>query len=348
VTSSKAGQNEQKLTPQLILDMNYAFARTAMLLAAVRLRLFTHLANAHKALTPAELAVCLDALSEPTERLLKGLEALGLVESADDAYRLTPTADYFLVEGRPSYLGGDTLAMVDYIPAWFELDHTLRSSQPYRDLGDAATAETFFAPRVIDLFPIVSPIATRIASELPLGKVKESALQILDVGAGSAPWSAAFAHQYPLSHITALDLPAVVAQGQLQIAHLGLTDRYTWIEADMEMFAFAPATYDLILCGHIYRFISDERTKTLLNKLVQSLRPGGTIIVADVFLTEDRKGPPPAITLDLSMLVNTAQGRIRAVSEVAQWLADSGLQNVQRFHVAGPFPVVVARKGEEM
>jgi len=346
MTEEQKGHGEQKLLPQVILDMNYAFARTAILVASVRLHLFTFLAR--QALTPAELAARADVLPEPTARLLKGLEALGLVEKEGAAYRLTPPADLFLVEGKSSYLGGDTLAMVDYVPAWFALDHTLHTSTPYRDLGDAATAEAFFDPRVIDLFPIIFPIASRLAAELPLRKQQETALQVLDVGAGSGPWSAAFARQYPSALVTAIDLPKVVAQGREHIATQGWAERYTWIEADMETFAFPSQAYDLILCGHVCRFISDERTKTLLTRLTQSLRPGGTLLVADIFFTENRSGPPPAITLDLSMLVNTAQGRIRTVGEIASWLGENGLQGIERLHVAGPFPVVIARKEERL
>lgn len=345
MAEEKQGYGEQKLLPQMILDMNYAFARTAILVASVRLHLFTFLAG--KTLTPAELAIYADTLPEPTARLLKGLEALGLVEKDNDAYRLTPLTDHFLVEGKSSYLGGDTLAMVDYVPAWFDLDKTLRTSTPYRDLGDATTAEAFFAPRVIDLFPLIFPISSRLAAELPLKTQPEAGLHILDVGAGSAPWSAAFALHYPGAQVTALDLPSVVAQGGQHIATLNLVERYTWIEADMETFAFPSLTYDLILCGHISRFISDERTKILLARLTQSLRPGGTLLIADVFGAEDGK-PSPAIILDLSMLVNTAQGRIRTIGEVSSWLAENGLQEIERLHLTGPFPVVVARKGARL
>ena len=333
---------EQRLLPQVILDTNYAFARTAMLVAAVRLHLFTCLADG--ALTPAELAERTGMAPGPLERLLKGLAMLGLVAQEGLAYRLTPLADHFLVEGRPAYLGGDTLAMLDYVPAWFELDQTLCTSVPYRDLGDAATAEAFFAPRVVDLFPLVFPIASRTASELSLQRSREMPLHVLDIGAGSAPWSAAFALHYPAARITALDLPAVVAQGRRQVAALKLDDRYTWIEADMEDFTLPPLAYDLILCGHVCRFISDERTRALLSRLAQSLLPGGTLLVADVFLGEDLAGPPSALTLDLSMLVNTAHGRIRTASEVIGWLNENELQDARCFHVAGPFPLVIARK----
>jgi len=81
--------------------MNYAFANTAMPVAAMRLHPFTHMA--HEALTPAALAALAHTARGPTERLLKGLEVLGLVEREGDAYRLTSLSNHFLVEGKPSY-----------------------------------------------------------------------------------------------------------------------------------------------------------------------------------------------------------------------------------------------------
>src|SRR5258707_15114318 len=102
MTEEQKGHGEQKLLPQVILDMNYAFARTAILVASVRLHLFTFLAR--QALTPVELAARADILPEPTARLLKGLEALGLVEKEGATYRLTQPADHFLVEEKSSYL----------------------------------------------------------------------------------------------------------------------------------------------------------------------------------------------------------------------------------------------------
>lgn len=331
--------------PRRILDMNYAFASTAMLVAAVRLRLFTHLA--HTALTPAALAALAHTAPEPTERLLKGLEGQGLVEREGSAYRLTALSAHFLVEGQPGYLGGDTLAMLDYLPAWFELDRTLSTSDPYRDLGDAATAEAFFAPRVRDLFPLVHPVAKRTAAIVPL-KMPEVSLHVLDVAAGSAPWSAAFALRYPSAHVTALDLPKVVAQGQQQMDELALKDRYTWIEADMEAWQYPAHAYDLVIVAHVCRFIGEERARTLLGKLIKSLHVGGTLILADVFLADDRSGPPAALTLDLSMLVNTAQGHIRTCSEVSAWLQDRGLSEIRRLDGVGPFPVIVAQKGKDI
>lgn len=56
------------VNPKPILDMNYAFAQTAMLMAAVRLRVFTYLAN--DPLTATTLAMLVKAQPEPVTRLL--------------------------------------------------------------------------------------------------------------------------------------------------------------------------------------------------------------------------------------------------------------------------------------
>ncbi|SRR6266567_1421460 len=148
MTSSLSSHGEQKLTPQPLLDMNYAFARTALLVAAVRLHLFPHLSK--KALTPAELAACADVVPEPAERLLQGLASLGLAEREGEAYRLTPMADLFLVEGKPSYLGmayHTTLAQysverdcvtVDLVPNAMHLDRIQRAASGHVTVKEGA------------------------------------------------------------------------------------------------------------------------------------------------------------------------------------------------------------------
>jgi len=332
------------VNPKPILDMNYAFAQTATLMAAVRLHIFTYLAN--DPLTAVDLAALVKTQPEPVTRLLEGLRILGLIEREGNIYRLTPSADQFLVEGKPSYLGGDTLAMEDYIPAWLQLDHTLLSGQPYRDLGDPTTAEAFFAPRVRDLFPMMYPIATRLVKALNVGE-HDASLQILDVGAGSAAWSIAFAQHYSQAQVTAIDLPTVAAQGRQQAADLGLSDRYHWLEEDLLNVSLPSITYDLILVAHVCRFIGEEHSRALFHKLFQSLQPGGTLLVADILLFDDRSGPAFAVTLDLSMLVNTRYGEIFTFQDFNTWLNDSGFQEVHRLDVAAPSPVIIALKGEK-
>ncbi len=56
------------LNPKPILDMNYAFAQTALLMVAVRLHIFTYLAS--DPLTAASLAALVKVQPEPATRFL--------------------------------------------------------------------------------------------------------------------------------------------------------------------------------------------------------------------------------------------------------------------------------------
>jgi hypothetical protein len=98
----------------------------------------------------------------------------------------------------------------------------------------------------------------------------------------------------------------------------------------------------------VCRFIGEKQARALIGKLARSLRPGGILLVADVFFSDDRSGPPAALTLDLSMLVNTSQGQIRTCGEISAWLKDSGLSETRRFDGLGPFPILAAQKGEDV
>ena len=82
------------LNPKPILDMNYAFTQMALLMAVVRLHIFTYLAS--DPLTVASLAALVKTELGPITKLLEGLKTLGLVEREGNLYRLTPIADRFL------------------------------------------------------------------------------------------------------------------------------------------------------------------------------------------------------------------------------------------------------------
>jgi len=105
--------------------------------------------------------------------------------------------------------------------------------------------------------------------------------------------------------------------------------------------------YDLILVAHVCRFIGEKHSRVLFDELFQSLRPDGTLAVADVLLSDDRASPPFAVTLDLSMLVNTRYDQIFTFQDFSTWLNDSGFQEVHRLDVAAPSPVIIALKGEK-
>lgn len=328
--------------PRLILDLNYAFTRTAVLLAAVRLRLFTTLAE--HPMTISQLAPLIHSQHESLARFLRCLVELKLIHFEHDLYDLTPLARTFLVEGNTQYLGGDTLAMVDYLPAWLNLTDCLRTNVPYRDLSQADSAEAFFAPHTRDLFSVTHPFAQRLASRL---KLPEAPLRILDLGSGAAAWGIAFLQNYPDARLTALDLPAVVAEGREKSRDLGFEGRISWLAGDALTTTLPEKEYDLIVVAHLCRFLGDEQVNQLFPRLYQACAPGGHCLVVDLLLNEDRTAPDPTVWIDVSMLVNTAFGRLFTAQELQSSLQTSGFAPVELLSGFGPAQLLLASKEEQ-
>ena len=91
------------MNPAPLIEMACAYWHSATLIAAVRLDLFTRLAEGPA--TPAELAARLGTDPVATDALLTGLASLQLIAKADDRFTNTALADTFLVAGRPAFLG---------------------------------------------------------------------------------------------------------------------------------------------------------------------------------------------------------------------------------------------------
>ena len=119
--------------PEPILDMNYAFVQTAMLMAAVRLYIFTYPVN--DPLSPATLAILIKVELDSITRLLECLRVLGLAERKGNVYRLTPAADRFLVQNPETFLGMDKRGSKNTIPENFLAECTSRGETQPRSGG---------------------------------------------------------------------------------------------------------------------------------------------------------------------------------------------------------------------
>src|SRR3712207_4976993 len=93
------------LTPSPLMQLSTAFWAFKTLAAAVELDIFGRLSGG-AGTTSDELARALDIRERPSEMLLTGCAALGLLEKTGDRYRNTPLTEEFLVRGKPYYFGG--------------------------------------------------------------------------------------------------------------------------------------------------------------------------------------------------------------------------------------------------
>lgn len=156
----------------------------AALETATRLGILDHLQE-----TPAstdEIALHRGTAPGPTHLLLDELDALGVLRLGQDGRYATTAATRWFT----------TLAA-----GWSHLDHVVRTGQPLVPADTPAGAAELHPEAVTALSRLGDP-----AAEL-LAPVRGD---VLDVGAGAAPWSIALALADPTARVTALDLPEVL------------------------------------------------------------------------------------------------------------------------------------------
>src|SRR5258708_6056915 len=96
--------NETNLSPEPIMRISTGPWANAILASAVEHHSFAHMEAG--SLTVDGLASKAGISRRGAQALLDGLLGLGLVEKDGDGYRNAPIASQFLVEGKPSFIGG--------------------------------------------------------------------------------------------------------------------------------------------------------------------------------------------------------------------------------------------------
>lgn len=320
--------------PGPLLALNFGFARARALGTAVELGVFTALDRTPR--TAHQLAVDLGCDPRGVRDLLAVLEEFGLLtadghkgsEAAESEpptdgephLRLTEPARAYLVDGRPGCLGGhfaDVLAQWD---RWATLTSVVRTGERSGDLGAPAGRG-----RWPGLFGGAFPLAVRVAFDAVRELRPVPAGRVLDLACGAGEWGIALAATDPGARVTAHDDPALLAEARARAEEFGVAERFCFVPADFDAPPFPDAGFDTVVLAHAGRFAGPTDTARLLREAARVLRPGGTLLVADVM----RPRPDgPALSrpmLALSLLVNTADGTVLAAEEYRALMEEAGV-----------------------
>lgn len=149
------------------------------------------------------------------------------------------------------------------------------------------------------------------------------AADVLDVGAGSAVWSTAYARRHPSCQVTALDLAAVLPVTRRAVTDAGLADRYRFRAANMFIERFR-GEYDLVLLGNVCHLYDGPTNQNQLRRMRTALRPGGHIAIVDVLPSTDPTLHRTISLYALGLLRRTGTGGVHAPDRYESWLHESG------------------------
>lgn len=261
------------------------------------------------------------------ELLLPALAGVGLVErEADGSYH-------------PAAAG--LAGLWPLFDHWELLPAAIREGRPATAGDTPAGAESLYPDLVELLGELFAPAAKRAADLLA-----SAGPRILDVGAGAAPWSLALAACDPVRHVTAVDLPDVIAATRRAVRAAGLEAQFEFLGADIFAADWSGLGYDLVVAANVCHLFDEETNLHLLDRLFDAVRPGGTLAIVEIVPNEQLDGPRPAVLYALGLLLRTGSGRAYPFSAYARWLERTGLEELARHELGGtpPFTLIPARR----
>ncbi len=331
-------------SPERLLQLGMAFWASKTLLSAVELGVFTQLASG-----PREAAALTKSLGlHPRSALdfLDALVALSLLERRDGAYSNTPDADLFLDKAKPSYVGGLLeMANARLYPFWGSLTEALQTGLPQNEaktggnLFDAIYRDEASLRGFLRAMSGVSLGAARaIAQRFPWSEYKT----FIDIGAaqGALPVQVALAHP----HLSGggFDLPLVGLVFDEYVAAHGLTERLKFYPGDF--FKDPCPSADVLIMGHILHDWPLPQKLELLSKCHAALPPGGSLVVYDAIIDDERRSNAFGLLMSLNMLIETPGGFDYTGAQCREWMKQAGFSDVRIEPLVGPDSMVVGIK----
>ncbi len=181
---------------------------------------------------------------------------------------------------------------------------------------------------------IHTPAAMQAAEILDIANIESESLRVLDLGCGSGVWSCAIAYAHPAMQIVFVDDPVAIGAAQTTASSIQLTDRFTTIIGD-PLTAALPEdhSFDFVLIAQRLHALDEATGEQLLRRSLPALKPGGKLVVIDLFRSPAKPNLCEAVeALKFDLL--TPHGRMRKLEESKATLDRVGLANIQFTYLA--------------
>lgn len=334
------------ITPEPLLQLGLGFMASKTLLSAVELGVFTVLAQGGR--DRASLATEVGLHSRSAADFLDALVSLGvLTRDETGVYANTPAADLFLDRAKPSYVGGILeMANARLFGFWNNLTDALKTGTRQNEV--AHSGAPFFATLSQD--PVawrnflngMNGVSTPLAGALAADFDWTGRRHVVDLGGALGAVPAAALRGNPDITGAVFELPPVQPVFEEFVAAHGLADRLAFHGGDF--FADPLPEADVYVMGQILHDWNLEQRLFLLQKAYDALPEGGTLIVYDAMIDDERRQNSYGLLLSLNMLIDTEGGSEYTVADAGQWLRSVGFAKVEARHLIGGYSALYATK----
>jgi SAM-dependent methyltransferase len=317
---------ERAWNPGTLMKVSGAYWESFPLHVAVDLDVFTLIGE--NSLSGEEIASRWGGNPRSAKMLLDAIAAMGLLEKKENRYANTEVAKAFLVKTSPSYMGWIVKHHHHLVSAWSKLSQAVKTGEPARKRRRTrAELESF----LMAMYNNASALAPKITGEVDLSERRH----FLDLGGGPGTYAIHFCQANPHLKATVFDLPTTEPFARKTIARFGLSSRIDFQAGDY-LHDPIPGTYDVAWLSQILHAMGPERCRTVIEKAVSVLEPGGLILVHEFLMNDTHDGPLFPALFALNMLVNTGEGRSYSEGEVKDFLVKAGVRDIRRLPLKGP------------
>jgi predicted O-methyltransferase YrrM len=329
--------------PTLLYRYRDAVYAADMLFVGVHLDVFSHLAAQPS--TKEDLCRALQITARPADVMLTLFSAMGLLDTRDGVFHVTPTAREFLVRDSPWFLG-PYYPRVDERPASADLLKVLRTGRPAswsskpddKDWHAAMESDDFAASFTAAMDCRGVTLAHTVARAVDLRQSR----QLLDVGGGSGIYACVLAAHFPDLRAIVLEKPPVDRLAARGIARHGLTSRVSVAALDFLMSPL-PDGADVHLFSNVLHDWDEPTVVRLLKKSHAALPPGGIVIVHGAHLDADKSGPLHVAEYSV-LILHASEGRCYSVAEMEQYLTNAGFTGCAFTPGAAGRSIITARR----
>ena len=334
-----------QLTPDKILQTGFAFSTSKTLLSAIEMGVFTALARGPERFDALSARLGLHPRS--ARDFLDALTALGFLQRTGDTYANTPDTDLFLDRNKPSYVGGILeMANQRLYPFWGNLTEALRTGQPQNEFktGGPGLFETLYADpaRLRDFLAGMTGISHGANMTIARAFPWKDRRTFVDVGAAQGDLAAQIALANPHLRGFGFDLPEVGPIFNQHVATLGVADRLTFVPGSF--FDHDLPKADVVLMGHVLHDWDLPTKQMLIRKAFEALPPGGTFIVYEAIIDDDRSKNAFGLIMSLNMLIETPGGFDYTGADCSRWMREAGFSSTRVEPLVGPDSMVIGIK----
>jgi len=331
-------------SPDRLIALGYAYREAKALLSAIELGVFCALAK--RPLDTEALTQEIGIAPRGARDFFDALVALDLLKR-DQAgrYANTSETELYLDPDKPTYRGGE----LEFINAnlyerWSALTTALKIGGPPDEASPAGHyADRYAKPAAVEAFAkamtaATLPVAAAIAASFPWPQYHT----FLDLGSaeGCLPVEIAKIH----SHMTGggFDLPPMKPVFDRYVAAHNLPDRLLFYSGDFFQDVMPKA--DVLIIGRVLHNWDLEAKTALLRNAYGALPVGGSLIVYERLIDDERRLNTKALLSSLNMLLMTTGGFDFSGADCIGWMQAIGFRDVYIKPLVSDHSMVVGMK----